>query len=138
MSHIEERMAMIFNEWAKRYSEAPDAFGEILDCDGKPIEDYGQRCTAYFTNIANEMDAAGVLPVAPPAVAHGSRSISKAYETSLPKVPSTDEEVLEALTRSDPLRTEILRSLYLLKRLQGMEFGDAYEYTLRVAIGENS
>jgi len=69
MSYIDKRMAMIFNEWAKRYSESPDEFSEILDGDGKPIEDYGDRCTAYFKKIANEMDAEGVLPVAPPASA---------------------------------------------------------------------
>lgn len=66
MSYIDERMAMIFNEWARRYSEKPNEFGQILDSNGKPIEDYGQRCTVYFKKIADEMDAAGVLPVVPP------------------------------------------------------------------------
>lgn len=69
MSYSDDRMAMIFNEWARRYSESPDEFGEMLDGDGNLISDYGQRCTAYFKRIANEMDAAGVLPVAPPASA---------------------------------------------------------------------
>ena len=65
MTYIDERMAMIFNEWARRYSETPNEFGAILDSNGKPIEDYGQRCTVYFKKIAGEMDAVGALPVAP-------------------------------------------------------------------------
>jgi hypothetical protein len=67
MNYIQQRMAMVFNEWAKRYSEAPGEFGDILGADGKPVEDYGQRCALYFEKIASEMDASGVLPLAPPS-----------------------------------------------------------------------
>lgn len=69
MNYVQQRMAAIFNEWAKRYSESPEEFTGILDGDGKPFEDYGQRCAAYFDLLADEMDSKGVLPVAPPATA---------------------------------------------------------------------
>ena len=62
MNTTQQRMAAIFNEWARRYAENPDDFGEILDADGKPVEDYGQRSALYFEKIADEMDAAGQLP----------------------------------------------------------------------------
>lgn len=65
MSEIElihKRMAMIFNEWARRYAANPDEFADILGPDGKAIEDYGERATSYFHRIANEMDDKGQLP----------------------------------------------------------------------------
>lgn len=49
------RMAAIFNEWARRYSESPDSFGDVLGPDGKPVEDYGQRCATYFEQISREL-----------------------------------------------------------------------------------
>jgi hypothetical protein len=55
-------MAAIFNEWAKRYSENPDAFGPIFDDEGKPVTDYGVRCARYFKKVADEMDSKGILP----------------------------------------------------------------------------
>jgi hypothetical protein len=55
-------MAKIFNEWAKRYSEAPDSFSNILDDDGRPVEDYGENCATYFRRLADEMDGMGLLP----------------------------------------------------------------------------
>ncbi len=57
-----QRMSLIFNEWAFRYAEDPDSFDQILDEQGNPVEDYGDRCAFYFTTIADEMDAAGKLP----------------------------------------------------------------------------
>lgn len=57
-----ERMGKIFNEWAKRYAENPTEFGNILDEDGKPVEDYGDKCAIYFEKLAIEMDAKGILP----------------------------------------------------------------------------
>ena len=56
------RMAAIFNEWARRFSEKPDEFKEILDADGKADASYGEGAAHYFNKIAEEMDAAGVLP----------------------------------------------------------------------------
>jgi hypothetical protein len=49
------RMAAIFNEWARRYSASPDSFGDVLGPDGKPVEDYGQRCATYFEQISREL-----------------------------------------------------------------------------------
>ena len=57
-----ERMAIIFNEWAKRYAENPDEFDDILDEDGNPSSDYGESCAIYFHQLANELDERGQLP----------------------------------------------------------------------------
>ncbi len=62
MTITQQRMAAVFNEWAKRYADDPDEFGEILGDDGKPVTDYGERCALYFERLASEMDAAGLLP----------------------------------------------------------------------------
>jgi hypothetical protein len=62
MEIIERRLAMIFNEWATRYSKNPDDFDNILGEDGKPAEDYGERCMRYFIKLTAEMDAAGSFP----------------------------------------------------------------------------
>ena len=67
MNTTQQRMTLIFNEWAKRYADNPDEFGAILDADGRPVIDYGQSCTLYFERIADEMDASGDLPK--PAIA---------------------------------------------------------------------
>lgn len=58
---IRTRMAAIFNEWAKRYAENPENFEEILDSDGKPVTDYGDRCALYFEQLANELNTKGLL-----------------------------------------------------------------------------
>jgi len=62
MTNNQKRMAAIFNEWARRYAENPDAFSEILDEDGNPVSDYGERCARYFEELEGEMVAEGVLP----------------------------------------------------------------------------
>jgi len=62
MNTTQQRMAAIFNEWARRYAEKPDEFSSIIGADGKPIADYGENCARYFEWIAREMDSAGVLP----------------------------------------------------------------------------
>ena len=66
-SITKSRMAKIFNEWAKRYSENPDEFDDILDEDGNPVSDYGENCALYFEQLANELDAQNVLPKSVPA-----------------------------------------------------------------------
>jgi len=58
---IHQRMATIFNEWAKRYSENPDEFSNILDDNGNPVDDYGDNCAIYFSKLAAELDEAGTL-----------------------------------------------------------------------------
>lgn len=55
MNHTDELMTKVFNEWAKRFSEKPDDFHDVLGADGKPIDDYGQRCTAYFRKLSDEI-----------------------------------------------------------------------------------
>ena len=57
-----ERMAKIFTEWAKRYSENPEEFSDVLNESGEPVFDYGENCVAYFEKLANEMDHNGLLP----------------------------------------------------------------------------
>lgn len=57
-----QRMTLIFNEWAARYARDPSSFSPILDADGKPVESYGEQCARYFNDIADDMDAQGLLP----------------------------------------------------------------------------
>lgn len=52
-----ELIANIFNEWAKRYSENPEGFSDILDSEGKPEEDYGICSAVYFLDIAKDLEA---------------------------------------------------------------------------------
>ena len=59
-----QRMTKIFNEWAKRYSEDPKEYSNILDEKGNPVKDYGECCARYFTDLANEMDEKELLPKA--------------------------------------------------------------------------
>lgn len=62
MTITEQRMTMIFNEWALRYSKNPEEFDGILDENGKPFEDYGESCMRYFIKLTDELDEAGILP----------------------------------------------------------------------------
>jgi len=66
-SITKNRMAKIFNEWARRYSENPDEFDDILDEDGNPVSDYGECCALYFEKLANELDEQNILPKPVPA-----------------------------------------------------------------------
>ena len=59
---IQALMAEVFNEWARRYAEDPGRYTEVLE-DGKPYKDYGEQCAAYFTKLANELDAEGLLSI---------------------------------------------------------------------------
>lgn len=61
-SITQQRMAGIFNEWARRYASDQNLFDNLLDDEGNPIEDYGDRCSLYFTQIAKEMDENNLLP----------------------------------------------------------------------------
>jgi hypothetical protein len=62
MSVSQQRMAAIFNEWARRYAAEPQSFGPILDSAGKPVSDYGECAAAYFSQVEKDMDAKGQLP----------------------------------------------------------------------------
>lgn len=57
-----KRMAMIFNEWAKRACEHPEDFEDFKDEDGNPVDDYGEACSMYFEKLADEMDSQNLLP----------------------------------------------------------------------------
>jgi len=63
MNTKQQRMAAIFNEWARRYAESPDDFSPVLDEDGKPVEGYGDSCARFFEAIEKDMDANGLLPI---------------------------------------------------------------------------
>lgn len=70
LTTTQQRMAKVFNEWAKRYSENPAAFTDVLDENGAPVEDYGECCAIYFTNLDLEMEEKGVISkadVTPPS-----------------------------------------------------------------------
>jgi len=50
-----EQLSTIFNEWAKRYSENPLEWGEVLDENGSPVEDYGGKCAIYFLHLEEQL-----------------------------------------------------------------------------------
>ena len=51
MNVTQQRMAAIFNEWAKRYAVNPSEFSEIIDENGNAVKDYGESCVIYFEKI---------------------------------------------------------------------------------------
>ena len=55
MTISNKNLAAIFNEWAKRYSENPNIFGLILDDNGQPISDYGEKCSKYIQLLNKEL-----------------------------------------------------------------------------------
>ena len=55
MNITPQQAATVFNEWAKRYADDPEAFGPILDEQGRPVEDYGENCAHYFEKLADEL-----------------------------------------------------------------------------------
>jgi len=62
MNVTQQRMAAIFNEWAKRYAENPSEFSEVLDENGNPVKGYGENCAIYFEKLAKELDEKDLLP----------------------------------------------------------------------------
>lgn len=51
------QLAAIFNLWALRYSENPETFWDkILDENGKPVQDYGDACAEYFSQLSEEIN----------------------------------------------------------------------------------
>ena len=62
MTITQQRMTAIFNEWARRYAASPEQFSSMIDEAGNPVTDYGKCSARYFEQIADEMDAAGILP----------------------------------------------------------------------------
>ena len=50
MNVTQQRMAAIFNEWAKRYAVSPSEFSEIIDENGNVVKDYGESCVIYLKN----------------------------------------------------------------------------------------
>lgn len=51
-----KRVAMIFDEWQKRYTENPSKFEKILDEKGEPVTGYGECCAIYFKKLASELN----------------------------------------------------------------------------------
>lgn len=58
----EQRMAALFNEWAKRYQEDPDGFISALAMDAEEPDSYGDACVKYLGELEEEMDRDGLLP----------------------------------------------------------------------------
>lgn len=54
MNASTKEVADAFNEWARRYAENPNEFSEILDENGVPYADYGERCASYLAKLLNE------------------------------------------------------------------------------------
>jgi hypothetical protein len=61
MSVTQQRMAAIFNEWMRRATADSESF-DWIGPDNFAGEDYGEHCAKYFTELAAEMDAQGLLP----------------------------------------------------------------------------
>lgn len=52
-----EKLAKIYDEWLKRYSENPEEFSTtLLDEEETPIKGYGKKCAAYFEKLNNEIN----------------------------------------------------------------------------------
>lgn len=51
----EERLAVLFDEWNRRYAENPDSFSENLDGDGNAITGYGANCARYIVKLNEEI-----------------------------------------------------------------------------------
>ena len=62
MNVTQQRMAAIFNEWAKRYADNHSEFSDILNENGDIVIDYGESCAIYFEKLAKELDEKGLLP----------------------------------------------------------------------------
>jgi len=67
MNVTQQRMAAIFNEWAKRYAVNPSEFSEIIDENGNVVKDYGESCVIYFEKLSKELYEKDLLP-RPPSI----------------------------------------------------------------------
>jgi len=50
-----ERMAAAFAEWQRRYREDPGQFLKDFEEAALGLDDYGERCAAYFTALLLEI-----------------------------------------------------------------------------------
>ena len=57
MNVTQQRMAAIFNEWAKRYAVNPSEFSEIIDENGNVVKDYGESCVIYLAHRMHDKNA---------------------------------------------------------------------------------
>lgn len=55
MNITTQRLAILFNEWARRYAENPSEFSKILDENGNPVKDYGESCALYLQKLQEEL-----------------------------------------------------------------------------------
>ncbi|SEG12561.1 hypothetical protein [Marinobacterium lutimaris] len=92
MNLTRSQLVAVFNEWATRYADNPDEFEEILDDDGVPVEDYGERCAVYIQKVAEEMEGSGILPL-PDAITDENGLCISSYEAGPVSYPR--EEVCE-------------------------------------------
>lgn len=90
MNVAHTRMAMIFDEWNRRYHDDPEAFMGLSDSEGNPVIGFGELCATYFTQIAEEMDAIEALPKAP--------IMEQSASTVLNKVRAATKERLTRIT----------------------------------------
>lgn len=64
MIYTKQKLAEIFNVWAKRFAENPKEFSAMLDSTGIPIENYGDKCAEYFEKLATELTNEQVKEIA--------------------------------------------------------------------------
>lgn len=55
MNITTQRLATLFNEWARRYAENPSEFSEVIDENGNPVKDYGESCALYLQKLQKEL-----------------------------------------------------------------------------------
>lgn len=55
MTFTKAEVAIILNEWVRKFAETPEEFDEILDENGQPFADYGSRGAEYFQVLHTEL-----------------------------------------------------------------------------------
>jgi len=55
MTFTKAEVAIILNEWVRKFAETPEEFDELLDENGQPFTDYGSRGAEYFEVLYTEL-----------------------------------------------------------------------------------
>lgn len=55
ITYTGSNVAAILNEWVRRFADNPEEFGELLQADGRPFDDYGSNGAAYFEFLRKEL-----------------------------------------------------------------------------------
>lgn len=61
MQTEQDRLVIVFNEWAKRFALDPEGFDKTLDKQGRPVVGYGKKCVAYLIRLEADLVKEGLL-----------------------------------------------------------------------------